>query len=96
MKDNNKEANSNIAITLELIQLKFKATELLEEYKQLYTNDAFGNQRIEIANSIEELQWLSTVMQDAIELLEEYTDQDNWQSGDKVIRAINILRNAQK
>jgi len=84
MKDNNKEANSIQAITL--------ATELLEEY----TYDTFGNQRIEIANSIEELQWLSTVMQDAIELLEEYTDQDNWQSGDKVIRAINILRNAQK
>ena len=32
----------------------------------------------------------------AIELLEEYTQQDKWHSGDKVIRAINILRNVQK
>ena len=69
MKDNNnKEANSIPAITL--------AIELLEEYK----HDAIGIQRIEIANSIEELHGLSVVLLHA----------------DRVQRAINILRNAQK
>jgi hypothetical protein len=87
-ENNNKEANSIKAITL--------ATELLEEYKSDIEDNYTTDHRIEIDNSIEQLQWVSTVIQDAIELLEEYTEQDRWQSGDKVIRVINILRNVQK
>jgi hypothetical protein len=88
MKDNNKEANSIKAITL--------ATELLEEYKSDIENNYTTDYRNEIDNSIEQLQWLSTVIRDAIALLEEHTEQDRWHSGDKVIRAINILRNVHK
>lgn len=38
----------------------------------------------------------SKAIQEAIRLLEEYTKKDKWHSGDKVVKAINILKEENK
>ena len=53
-------------------------------------------QKVMMQERVKAQQEWNAIINDARELLEEYTQQDKWQSGDKVIRVINILRNMQK
>lgn len=106
--NSNRSINDNNNDNIDTSNIEYDIHYVLENVAAL-ARDAYGayndkmNQLLVLTiekaireERIKAQQEIKSAITEATELLEEYTEQDRWQSGDKVIRVINILRNVQK